>query len=161
LQRNFCSTNVGPVPRRPVNWPIWSSLPLAIATLYSYPFVFVRWPITRDVPWVNLLLGAAAVTLAIAGVRRSFSRSWIARATGVVVAAATVAGVGLFVYNVLILARELPVSAHAPGVGQQAPEFTLPDLNNQPVSLTRLRTTPLGGSRLPRGVLLIFYRGYW
>jgi hypothetical protein len=147
--------------RRAVNWPIWLSVPLAVATLYSYPFVFVRWPVTRDVPWVNLLLGAAAVTLAIAGVRRSFRRGWMAKAAGVVAVAATIAAVGLFVYKVLILARELPASAHAPNVGQPAPEFTLADLNNQPVSLTSLRTTPLEGSRIPRGVLLIFYRGYW
>jgi len=147
--------------RRVVNWPIWLSVPLAVATLYSYPFVFVRWPVTRDVPWVNLLLGATAVTLAITGVRRSFGRGWMAKTAGVVAAAATVAAVGLFVYKVLVLARELPASAHAPNVGQQAPEFTLADLNNQPVSLTSLRTTPLEGSRTPRGVLLIFYRGYW
>jgi putative effector of murein hydrolase len=147
--------------RRAVNWPIWLSLPLAVAALYSYPFVFVRWAVTRDVPWVNLLLGAAAVALAIASVRRSFSRGWIAKTTAVVVAATTVAAVGLFVYKVLILARELPASARSPNVGQPAPEFTLADLNNQPVSLTSLRTAPLAGSRIPRGVLLIFYRGYW
>jgi hypothetical protein len=147
--------------RRAANWPIWLCVPLAIATLYSYPFVFVRWAATRDVPWVNLLLGAAAVTLAIVGVRRSFGRGWMARAAAVVAAVATVAAAGVFVYKVLIVARELPASTNAPNVGQPAPEFTLVDLNNQSVSLTSLRTAPLAASRMPRGVLLIFYRGYW
>ena len=32
----------------------------------SYPLLFVRWPITRDLPWVNLLLFVAAIALTIA-----------------------------------------------------------------------------------------------
>jgi hypothetical protein len=149
--------------RRPVNWSIWLSLPIAVVALYSYPFIFVRWAVTRDVPWMNLLLCAAAVALAITGVRRVFGgdRAWLSKASAVLVAAASVAAVGLFTYKVLIVARELPASAHAPEVGQLAPDFTLVDLSNDPVSLASLRSTPLVGSRTPRGVLLIFYRGYW
>ena len=149
--------------RRRLYWPFWLGFPLAVVALYSYPFVFVRWSITRDVPWENLLLCAASLALVLAGVRRSFSpdRGWIARVSALVAAAATVATVGLFVYKVLIIARDLPDSARAPDVGQQAPDFTLVDLNNQPVSLASLRSTPLSGSRPTRGVLLIFYRGYW
>jgi len=150
--------------QRPLfNWPILLSLPTAIVALYSYPLVFVRWAATRDVPWVNLLLCTAAVALAVAGIRRSFrrERAWISKALTLIVAAASVAGAGLFVYKVMIVARELPESAAAPAVGQPAPDFTLTDANNQPVSLAALRSTPLAGSRAPRGVLLIFYRGYW
>src|SRR5262245_48989725 len=144
-----------------LNWPIWLSFPLAVVALYSYPFIFVRWAATRDVPWVNLLLGATAVALAIVGVKRSFTRGWISRASALVVAAASIAALGLFIYKVLIVARELPTSAQAPAVGQPAPDFTLVDLNNQAVSLSSLRTMPLADGRTPRGVLLIFYRGYW
>ncbi len=146
---------------RPRNWPIWLCFPLAVVALYSYPFIFVRWAATRDVPWVNLLLGAAAAALAIVGVKRSFARGWIFRAFALVVASGTVAACGLFIYKVLIVSRELPASAQAPAVGQPAPDFTLVDLNNQPVSLSSLRTMPLADGRTPRGVLLIFYRGYW
>ena len=39
----------------------------------SYPFVFERWPITRDVPWVNLLLFGVATLLLAAGLRRAFA----------------------------------------------------------------------------------------
>jgi hypothetical protein len=134
---------------------------VALVALYSYPFIFVRWAATRDLPWVNLLLGATAAALAIVGVKRSFTRGWISRAVAFVVAAASIAAFGLFIYKVLIVSRELPVSAQAPAVGQPAPDFTLVDLNNQPVSLSSLRTMPLADSRTPRGVLLIFYRGYW
>jgi hypothetical protein len=140
---------------------MWLCFPVALVALYSYPFIFVRWAATRDLPWVNLLLGATAVALALAGVKRSFNRGWIFRAVALVIGAASIAAVGLFVYKVLIVSRELPVSAHAPAVGEPAPDFTLVDLNHQSVSLSSLRTMPLADGRAPRGVLLIFYRGYW
>lgn len=53
----------------------------------------------------------------------------------------------------------LPPSPRAPAVGARAPEFTLPDTNGQPVTLSKL-LAPEGS---PKGswVLLVFYRGYW
>ena len=46
---------------------------LSVIAFLSYPFVFVRWPVTRDFPWANLLLfGIAAVFLFI-GVRRAWT----------------------------------------------------------------------------------------
>ena len=45
----------------------------------------------------------------------------------------------------------------------KAPEFTLADANGKATSLGELLTTPINVSNTakPRGVLLIFYRGYW
>ena len=43
----------------------------------------------------------------------------------------------------------------APKVGQQAPAFALRDTSGNVVTLQNLVTSS------PRGVLLIFYRGYW
>jgi peroxiredoxin len=54
----------------------------------------------------------------------------------------------------------IPASKGAPQVGQRAAEFTLPDTTNKQVSLNELMTAPING-KAPRGVLLIFYRGYW
>jgi cytochrome oxidase Cu insertion factor (SCO1/SenC/PrrC family) len=54
---------------------------------------------------------------------------------------------------------QLPPSTGAPAVGQKAPGFTLPDQHGNPVSLAGLlksRETP----KL-KGIVLIFYRGYW
>jgi peroxiredoxin len=51
-------------------------------------------------------------------------------------------------------------STGAPQVGQQAPAFTLIDSNNKPVTLAQLLSERIN-NRPPRGVLLIFYRGYW
>ena len=69
-----------------------------------------------------------------------------------------------FVYGVFILARQLPPSHGSPRVGQKAPEFTLPDTNGNSVSLQQLLSTPIAaasGQIAPKGVLLVFYRGYW
>jgi len=68
---------------------------------------------------------------------------------------------GLFVFTVFIFARLLPASHGAPQVGQQAPAFTLADTTGRQVSLSELLSTPFNGSASPKGVLLIFYRGYW
>jgi len=54
----------------------------------------------------------------------------------------------------------LPESKGAPKVGQKAPEFTLVDTSRKPVSLAELLSTPINGNA-PKGVLLVFYRGYW
>jgi peroxiredoxin len=50
----------------------------------------------------------------------------------------------------------MPASPAAPAVGAKAPDFTLPDTNNRPVTLAQLLAAP--GSK---GVILVFYRGYW
>jgi hypothetical protein len=66
----------------------------------------------------------------------------------------------LFVFSIFVVGRWLPASKGAPQVGQRVPDFTLPDTSNKPVSLNELLTTPING-KAPRGVLLVFYRGYW
>ncbi len=59
-----------------------------------------------------------------------------------------------------VFTRHLPRSAGAPQVGQRLPEFTLPDSTGQRVSLSQL-LAGASGSPPPKGVLLVFYRGYW
>lgn len=53
----------------------------------------------------------------------------------------------------------LPASPKAPAVGAKAPDFTLPDANASPVTLSKL----LAPRESAKGswVLLVFYRGYW
>jgi hypothetical protein len=49
---------------RGLNWSPWAGFLLSTVAFLSYPFVFERWPFTRDFPWANLLLfGLAAVLL--------------------------------------------------------------------------------------------------
>ena len=56
--------------------------------------------------------------------------------------------------EIFYVLRQVPASAGAPRVGQKAPDFILLDQNGKPVGLGDL----LSGSR---GVVLIFYRGFW
>ena len=54
---------------------------------------------------------------------------------------------------------QLPISTGAPYVGQKAPGFTLPDQQGRMVSLSSL-LKPTGNEKV-KGLVLIFYRGYW
>jgi uncharacterized BrkB/YihY/UPF0761 family membrane protein len=149
---------------RRFNWPIWASLLVSLIAFFSYFAVFVWFPITRDLPWANLLLFVIAAALLIVGVRRAFasSRAHPTRSKIVagVVATINVAILGFFVFAIFIGGRQLPASRGAPQVGQQAPQFTLSDTNGTAVSLAELLSSPVNG-KTPKGVLLVFYRGYW
>jgi len=156
---------------RGLNWQIWAGFLLSLTVLFSYPLLFVDWPITRDFPWANLLLFAIAVVLLFIGVRRGFAPDCrlISKIVSSVLAALSVSVFGMFIFVAFVASRWLPASTGAPQVGQKAPDFTLVDTNDKPVSLSELLSSPItseppasaGGPRAPRGVLLIFYRGYW
>ena len=144
------------------NWLIWSGLLLSIFALVSYPFVFVNWPITRDFPWANLLLFGIAAALLLIGLRRAFARERPRRSkvAGVIVTSLSLLIFGLFIFSALIMARWMPAALGAPQVGQKAPDFSLADTSGKTVTLAELLSTPVK-AKPAKGVLLIFYRGYW
>ena len=144
------------------NWPIWAGFLLSVLALFSYPFVFVKWPVTRDFPWANLLLFGIALLPLLVGLRRAFTpgRHLLSKIGASLLATLSVLVLGLFVFSFFVAARWLPAAAGAPHVGQKAPDFSLADTNGKTVSLSELLTAPING-KSPKGVLLIFYRGYW
>jgi predicted PurR-regulated permease PerM len=146
---------------RRFNWPLWLGFLLSVVTFFSYFAVFVWYPVTRDFPWANLLLFAVSAVLLFWGVRRAFSsdrrRSKIAAA---IVATLGVVVIAFFVFAFFVGGRALPASSGAPQIGQKAPDFSLNDTSAKAVSLNELLTTPINGAP-PKGVLLVFYRGYW
>ena len=149
---------------RRFNWPLWAGFLLALLASFSYFAFFVQFPVTRDFPWVNLVLFVLAAMLLFMGVRRGFARD---RAhptrSKIVTSIVTTLGVlviAFFVFAIFIAGRWLPASTNAPHVGQKVPEFTLSDSNNRQVSLNQLMTEPIEG-KPPKGVLLVFYRGWW
>jgi hypothetical protein len=131
----------------------------------SYYTFFAMFPVTRDLPWANLLLFAVAGYLLFMGLRRAFRQTSLYRGkvAGSILAGLSLIICGLFLFYNFYLSKQLPASAGSPRVGQQAPDFTLPDQNGKPVSLGDLLTSPLGrpAGPKPRAVLLDFYRGYW
>lgn len=144
------------------NWQIWAGFLLTFGGLLTFPLFFVRFPSTRDFPWANLILVALAIVLLVIGVKRAFQpgRSKLAKVLASVLTLLSVAAIGLFVFSAFILARQLPASRGAPQVGQRAPDFTLSDTTEKQVALSELLSTPINGAK-PKGVLLVFYRGYW
>ena len=147
-----------------LNWPLWTGFLLTLFAFLSYFFIFVEFPFTRDFPWANLVLFLVAGVLLFMGLRRGFAanrphptRSKIVSSIFTVLSLAVFA---MFVFIIFIGGRWLPPSKGAPQVGQRVPEFTLPDTSGKQVSLNELLTTPVNGNA-PKGVLLVFYRGYW
>ena len=153
------------------NWPIWLGFILSVFAFLSYPLIFVNWAMTRDFPWANIALFVVAAFLLFAGIRRGFApdRRRLSKIFAALVTVLSVLVLGLFIFMAFIGSRWLPASTGAPQVSQKAPGFTLNDTNNKPISLTELLSQPIesvppavaGGSHATKGVLLIFYRGYW
>jgi hypothetical protein len=143
--------------KRRWNWMIWVGFLLVAAGAVSFPLLFINYPVTRDFPWANLLLFAAGLTLLAVGLGRAYRRrdEYRGRIFGPILALLSVATVGMFVWGIFIVARQLPASAAAPRVGQKAPDFVLNDQDGKPVSLADLVSPP------SKATLLIFYRGYW
>lgn len=145
-----------------LNWQIWAGFVLSLVAGLSYTFVFIRWPATRDFPWVNLILYAIALVLLFLGLRRAFKpdKKILAKLFSSLAAALGILLLAGFLFSVFVYGRWLPASTGAPQVGQKAPEFTLAEASGKPVTLAQLLTEPVN-NKPPKGVLLIFYRGYW
>ena len=154
------------------NWFIWSGFLLSVAAFISYFLFFARFPVTRDFPWANLLLFGVAGILLAAGLRRAFVRaeSYRGKIFGPILATLSVAVLGFFVFIVFVESRNLPSAHGSPQVGQKAPEFALLDTSGKSVTLLELLTAPLNtassrassaAGSAPKGVLMVFYRGYW
>jgi len=145
-----------------LNWPIWLGFLICIFAFLSYPFIFVNWAATRDFPWANILLFAVGAVFLAIGIRRGFSpgRRLFGKIVTAAVATIAMLTLAMFIFVAFVASRWLPVSAGAPQVGQKAADFTLVDTNNKSVTLAELRSQPING-KPAKGVLLIFYRGYW
>ncbi len=141
--------------KRKWNWPIWVGFIITVGGLFSYEF-FAQFPVTRDFPWANLLLFAAGGVFLVLGLFRAFGKPQLYRGKifGPILAILGIGVFGFFSYLIFYQLRQVPPSTGAPRVGENAPEFTLPDQNEKPVALADL----VSGSK---AVLLIFYRGFW
>jgi len=145
-----------------INWKIWAGFLLSLVALLSYPFLFVRWPVPREFPCANLILFAIAMVLLILGLRRAFKpdKRIVSKIFSSLAAAFGVLLLAGLLFMIFVMGSWLPRSIGAPQVGQKAPDFTLTDSNDKPVTLAQLLSEPID-NKPPKGVLLIFYRGYW
>ena len=158
--------------KRSWNPAVWVGFALVLIGALSYQYFFIRFPVTRDFPWANLLIFAIALALLALGLYRAFHRpdAYRGKIIGSILAALSVFITGFFLFVVFIFARQVPPSAGAPKVGAVAPDFTVADSLGHPVELSELLNSPFrtndwpaqaAGSSKANGLVLIFYRGYW
>ncbi len=158
--------------KRSWNPILWGGFALVLAGTASYPFFFIRFAVTRDFPWANLLLLAVAACMLAVGVLRAFKRpeACHGKVSGPILASLSVLLIGFFLVSIFYIARNLPASKNAPRAGEIAPDFTLPDSTGHTVTLSSLLNQPFGTNDWPvtaaatgktTGAVLIFYRGYW
>jgi hypothetical protein len=146
------------------NHALWAGAVLTLLGVLSNFLYFVIPAGERIYPWLTLLVAAAGMILLLAGLWRAFGQPQVFRGkiTGSIL---TVVALPLFAIGVwgFFHARALPASAHAPQVGQKAPDFTLTNTSGQAISLAQLLSAPIdtASGKAPKAVLLIFYRGYW
>jgi hypothetical protein len=146
------------------NSSLWVGFLFVLAGFLSYPF-FARFPITRDFPWANFLLFGVGGILLLVGLVRAFGtpQSYRGKIVGPILAVLSVVVFGFFSYLIFYELRQLPSSTGAPRLGEKAPTFTLPDQDNNQVSLADLLSAPASSATTAKAnaVLLIFYRGFW
>jgi ABC-type multidrug transport system permease subunit len=142
---------------------VWA-LVFAIGALSTNFVFFVNPPMPAALPWLSLLLAMGSLVFLGVGLRHTGNGSHGdgGKALSVVLGMLTLLFAGASLYS-FSHARALPKSAKAPQIGEHVPDFTLSDINGQPVSLDSLFQPPPGdpSSPAPNAVLLIFYRGYW
>jgi len=154
------SSGVGPASRRG-NWLIWVGFLVCAFAFLSYVPIFARYPVTRDIPWVNLLLFAVGLIILFVGWRRPYAAPGVYRGkiSGAVLGTISVATLVFFCLGTFYFSRKLPAPTQRVRVGQKAPDFTLTDSSGATVTLASL-LNPVGSPSV-KGVLLVFYRGYW
>lgn len=158
---------IGLAMKRSWNYSLWAGFAVTLMAPLSYFLVFVRWPVTRDVPWSTYILFAAGLGLLTVGVRRAWQEPerYRGRIAGGILGLLSIALLGLFAWGTAYASKQLPASQDAPRVGDRAPDFSLVDKDGTTVSLPTLLDSPFstegGRHRKTNGAVLIFYRGYW
>ena len=93
-----------------LNWQIWAGFVLCLVAGLSYPFVFARWAITREFPWVNLILFAIAIVFLFLGLRRAFKpdKRIVSKIFSSLAAALGVLFFAALLFGVFVAGRWLP-----------------------------------------------------
>jgi hypothetical protein len=134
----------------------WAGFAIVLAALISYIPFFAIFPATRDIPWANYLLFLIGGVLLAAGLKRAFGDPghYRGKISGSILAALSALLFVFFVASVTYFSRQIPSVETALRVNQKAPAFVLVDTAGKEVSSADLLKDH-------RGVVLVFYRGYW
>ena len=146
------------------NWRLWAGFGLSIGAFAGYLFLVNE---TRAVFWPALLLFVVAAMLLFSGLKRRSREPELygGKIAGSTLTTLSVLILGLFGFAVHQVSKVFPDAKNAPQIGQRAPEFSLLDASGKNFTLAQLLSTPITNSdnatRATRGVLVVFYRGYW
>lgn len=146
------------------NWRLWAGFASALLAVIIYVSLFLS---TRAVFWPSLGLSILAAFLLVSGLWRAFRQpqTYRGKIAGPVLSALTLVLFGAFAFASYEVFKSFPAARNAPRVGQPAPQFTLVDSTGKNVSLAQMLATPVtdpsGQARAAKGVLVVFYRGYW
>jgi hypothetical protein len=146
------------------NWRLWAGFGLSIGALAGYVFLVNE---TRAVFWPALLLFVVAAVLLFSGWKRRSREPELYRGkiASYLLTTVSVLILGLFAFVAYQVSRVFPDAKNAPQIGQRAPEFSLVDANGQNFTLAQLLSTPItnagSAASTTKGVLVVFYRGYW
>ncbi len=134
----------------------WAGFAIVLIALVSYVPFFALFPATRDIPWANYLLFLIGGALLAVGVRRAFGdpEHYRGRISGSILASLSALLFAFFVVSISYFSKQLPSAETALGVNQKAPPFVLVDTAGKQVSSADLLKDH-------RGVVMVFYRGYW
>ena len=134
----------------------WAGFGVILVAFVSYIPFFALFPSTRDVPWANYLLFLIGGALIAVGVRRAFRdpEHYRGKITGSILTGLSALLFALFVVSVTYYSKQIPSAETALGVSREAPPFVLADTAGKEISSADLL-------RDHRGLVLVFYRGYW
>jgi peptidoglycan/LPS O-acetylase OafA/YrhL len=134
----------------------WVGFAIILVAFVSYVPFFALFPATRDIPWANYLLFLIGGALLAVGVRRAFGdpEHYRGKISGTILASLSALLFAFFVVIITYFSKQIPSAETALGVNQKAPPFVLVDTAGKQVSSAELLKDH-------RGLLVIFYRGYW
>ncbi|PYI86555.1 MAG: hypothetical protein DME26_08770, partial [Verrucomicrobia bacterium] len=94
--------------KRNWNGSLWTGFFLVLVGVVSYIPVFAQFPITRDFPWVNLLLFGAGGALLVRGLLRASRQSDLYRGKifGPILAVVSLLAISFFVWGIFYQARQ-------------------------------------------------------
>src|SRR3989442_10846396 len=101
---------------RKFNWLVLAGFLVCVVAFLSFFFFFVKFPVTRDFPWANLLLFGFAAILLVIGLLRAFSQAdaYRGKIFGPILASLSVVVFGVFVFGLFILPRHFRAAPVAP-----------------------------------------------
>lgn len=126
---------------------------VALFGFISYYALFAKWPITRDLPWVNLPLVWGGAALTLWGVKRAVARGGALRLAGAALGTLlALASAGVLTWYVFSLSYQMPAVTAKSDAGATLPALTLTAHDGTAVSLAEASQGTL---------VLAFYRGAW